>query len=70
MQPVTADPLAALDERERTMVLLAASGSTNREIGAELFIAEKTVRNCLTAAFAKVGVSRRTELRDLLDTSV
>ncbi len=63
---VVADPLAALDERARTIVLLAAAGRSNREIGAELFIAEKTVRNVLTGAFATLGVQRRTQLRALV----
>jgi DNA-binding CsgD family transcriptional regulator len=65
---VTVDPLAALDDRARTIVLLAAAGRTNREIGAELFIAEKTVRNVLTGAYATLGVQRRAQLRGLVGT--
>ncbi|GMA39390.1 hypothetical protein GCM10025883_14350 [Mobilicoccus caccae] len=34
---------------------------TNRQIGAELFLAEKTVKNYITAVLAKLGMERRTQ---------
>ena len=60
------DPLARLDQRERLAVVRAAEGRSNREIAAELYLAEKTVRNLLTGAFAKLGVQRRTQLAGVL----
>jgi DNA-binding NarL/FixJ family response regulator len=58
--------LADLTARERDVVLLAAEGLSNREIGARLHLAEGTVRNYLSTAFAKLGVSRRAELGRLV----
>lgn len=57
-----ADPLAALTARERDVVHLVGEGLRNEEIARRLGISEKTVRNHLTAAFDKVGVSGRLEL--------
>ena len=34
---------------------------TNRQIAAELFLAEKTVKNYVSNVLAKLGMSRRTE---------
>lgn len=34
---------------------------TNRQIGGALFLAEKTVKNYLTAILAKLGMERRTQ---------
>lgn len=62
----SADPLARLDARERHAVQRAAQGRSNREIAAELYLAEKTVRNLLTGAFAKLGVQRRAQLAAML----
>jgi DNA-binding NarL/FixJ family response regulator len=36
------------------------AGRSNSEIGATLFISEKTVRNSLTRIFEKLGVRTRT----------
>jgi len=54
--------LAELTPRERDVVLLAAEGLSNREIGARLYLSEGTVRNYLSTAYAKLGVTRRAEL--------
>ena len=54
--------LGTLTRREREVVLLAAEGLSNRAIGARLHLAEGTVRNYLSTACAKLGVSRRSEL--------
>jgi DNA-binding CsgD family transcriptional regulator len=63
------DALAALTARERAVVLLAAGGLSNREIGARLYLAEGTVRNYLSTAFGKLGVTRRAELGRLVATA-
>ncbi|HET7559588.1 MAG TPA: response regulator transcription factor [Limnochordia bacterium] len=50
-----------LTVQERKIVALIAHGQTNREIGKELFLSEKTVRNYVSAILAKMGVSNRAE---------
>jgi DNA-binding NarL/FixJ family response regulator len=48
------------------VVALAADGLTNRQIGERLYLSDGTVRNYLSTAFAKLGVSRRAELGRLV----
>lgn len=56
------DPrLRSLTPQERRILLHVAQGMTNRQIGAELFLAEKTVKNYITAVLAKLGMERRTQ---------
>jgi DNA-binding CsgD family transcriptional regulator/tetratricopeptide (TPR) repeat protein len=52
------DPLTP---RERSVLALVAEGRTNRQVGAELFISEKTVSVHLSRVMAKLGASSRTE---------
>jgi two-component system, NarL family, response regulator DevR len=56
-----ADPLAALSAQERRILEFIAEGMTNRQIGAEMFLAEKTVKNYVSHLLAKLGMQRRTE---------
>jgi pimeloyl-ACP methyl ester carboxylesterase/DNA-binding CsgD family transcriptional regulator len=57
-----ADPLlATLSARERQILAAVISGQSNAEIGAALFVSEKTVRNTLTRIFGKLGVRTRTQ---------
>ncbi|GAA0609652.1 response regulator transcription factor [Sporichthya brevicatena] len=57
-----ADPrMASLSEREREILGLIADGLTNRQIGERLFLAEKTVKNYVSALLAKLGMERRTQ---------
>jgi DNA-binding NarL/FixJ family response regulator len=51
-----------LSEREREVLQLVARGHSYREIGAELFIAEKTVENHVRNILAKLHLNRRQEL--------
>ncbi len=51
-----------LTPRERDIVTRLASGCSNKEIGDQLFISERTVKHHLTKMFDKVGVSSRLEL--------
>jgi pimeloyl-ACP methyl ester carboxylesterase/DNA-binding CsgD family transcriptional regulator len=54
------DPVfATLSAREREILNLLARGMTNLDIGRELFISEKTVRNHVTKIFEKLGVNSR-----------
>jgi DNA-binding NarL/FixJ family response regulator len=55
-------PFASLTDRERDVVRLVGEGLRNEEIARRLGISEKTVRNHLTGAFDKLGVSGRLEL--------
>lgn len=56
------DPLlATLSARERQILAAVLAGQNNAEIGAALFISDKTVRNSLTRIFAKLGVRTRTQ---------
>ena len=56
------DPrFATLSPQERRILDLLADGLTNRQIGAELYLAEKTVKNYVSSLLHKLGFSRRTE---------
>jgi DNA-binding NarL/FixJ family response regulator len=55
------DPLAGLTEQERRVLELIGEGLTNRQIGEQMFLAEKTVKNYTSALFAKLGMERRTQ---------
>jgi two-component system, NarL family, response regulator DevR len=50
-----------LSKQEYRVLALVVDGKTNREIGAQLGLSEKTVRNYLSNAFQKLGVSRRSQ---------
>ena len=60
-QPTKVDPLAGLTGQERRILELIGEGLTNRQIGERLFLAEKTVKNYISALFAKLGMERRTQ---------
>ena len=55
------DPLAGLTPQERRILELIGEGLTNRQIGERMFLAEKTVKNYVSALFAKLGMERRTQ---------
>ncbi len=55
------DPLAGLTPQERKILELIGDGLTNRQIGERMYLAEKTVKNYVSALFAKLGVERRTQ---------
>jgi DNA-binding NarL/FixJ family response regulator len=62
LSPRPAEALSEpLSEREIEVLRLVARGASNKEIAAELIIAEGTVKNHLTNILAKLGVSDRTE---------
>src|SRR5579859_3934533 len=56
-----ADPLAELTTQERRILELIGEGLTNRQIGEQMYLAEKTVKNYVSALFAKLGMERRTQ---------
>jgi len=59
--PAKRDPLAGLSGQERRILELIGEGMTNRQIGERMFLAEKTVKNYVSALFAKLGMQRRTQ---------
>ena len=54
------DPFG-LTPRERQVIALVANGATNREIGAQLYMAEKTASVHVSRILAKLDVRSRTE---------
>lgn len=50
-----------LSRREVDVLVLIARGKSNKEIGNELYISEKTVKNHLTNIFRKIQVTDRTQ---------
>jgi two-component system response regulator DevR len=60
--PVTVAPeLAELTEQEMKLLEYIAEGLTNKQIGEQMFLAEKTVKNYVSSVLAKLGVERRTQ---------
>jgi DNA-binding NarL/FixJ family response regulator len=53
--------LLDLTPQESKIFDLIGEGMTNRQIAAEMFLAEKTVKNYVSNLLAKLGMSRRTE---------
>lgn len=53
--------MASLTPQERRILDLIAEGRTNRQIGEEMFLAEKTVKNYVSNLLAKLGMERRTQ---------
>jgi DNA-binding CsgD family transcriptional regulator len=58
-----------LSATEQRVAALAASGRTNAEIAAELFISVRTVESNLTRVYRKLGVRSRTELVRSLESA-
>ena len=50
-----------LSDREMDVIGLIAQGKTNKEIAAELIIAEKTARNHVSRILTKLGLTRRSQ---------
>ena len=61
-EPAPADVLAQLSEQERRVLALIGEGLTNRQIGATMCLAEKTVKNYVSNVLAKLGLQRRTQV--------
>jgi DNA-binding NarL/FixJ family response regulator len=55
------DAFKMLTEQEVKILALVARGRTNREIAAELYLSEKTVRNYVSAILGKLGLAHRSQ---------
>lgn len=56
------DEISSLTPMERRVLSKVGEGLSNREIAEDLCIAEKTVKNHVTAVLAKMGLQRRTQV--------
>ena len=59
MRPAAPDEFT---ESERRVAELAASGLTNRDVAARLFMSPKTVEAHLSRVYRKLGIRSRAEL--------
>ncbi len=51
----------SLTEREQKILELVAEGQTNREIGEQLYLSERTVKHHVSDILGKLGLTRRVE---------
>jgi two-component system response regulator DevR len=56
-----ASPEAELTENEQKILHLIAEGKTNREIAAEIYLSDKTVKNYVSNILSKLNMKRRSE---------
>lgn len=59
--PPVDEELSRLTTQEKRILGLIGRGLTNREIAAEMSLAEKTIKNYVTTLLAKLGLSSRTQ---------
>lgn len=62
----TTGPTEQLTEQETNVARMAREGLTNREIGARLFISDRTAEYHLHKVFVKLGISSRAQLKTAL----
>lgn len=55
------DDLAQLTAQEQRILLLVAEGKTNKEIAAEVFLSDKTVKNYVSSILSKLNLQRRAQ---------
>ncbi len=55
------DELAELTAQERKILLLVAEGMTNKEIAADVFLSDKTVKNYVSIILSKLSLQRRAQ---------
>jgi len=55
------DELAELTAQEQKILLLVAEGMTNKQIAAEVFLSDKTVKNYVSSILAKLNLERRAQ---------
>jgi DNA-binding NarL/FixJ family response regulator len=55
------EPVEPLTDREKDVMRLLGQGMSNKEIGAELFITERTARTYVSNILGKLGLASRTQ---------
>jgi two-component system response regulator DevR len=55
------DELSVLTPQEQKILLLVAEGKTNKEIAAEVFLSDKTVKNYVSSILSKLNLERRAQ---------
>ncbi len=55
------DELSALTSQERKILTLVAEGQTNKQIAAQVFLSDKTVKNYVSSILAKLNLERRAQ---------
>lgn len=55
------DEFAQLTAQEQKILLLVAEGKTNKEIAAEVFLSDKTVKNYVSSILSKLNLQRRAQ---------
>jgi DNA-binding NarL/FixJ family response regulator len=55
------DELSALTAQERKILALVAEGKTNKEIAAEVYLSDKTVKNYVSSILSKLNLERRAQ---------
>jgi DNA-binding CsgD family transcriptional regulator/tetratricopeptide (TPR) repeat protein len=61
----TVRPTDALTAQELHIARLVATGATNREVGAQLFLSPRTIEAHLRSIFHKLNITSRRQIRDL-----
>ncbi|MEJ1197883.1 AAA family ATPase [Streptomyces sp. CCNWLW230] len=64
---VARSAITELSPQQQQITRLAARGLTNREIGERLFLSPRTVGSHLYRVFPKLGITARSQLRDVVD---
>jgi two-component system, NarL family, response regulator DevR len=55
------DELSGLTPQEQKILLLVAEGKTNKEIAADVFLSDKTVKNYVSSILSKLNLERRAQ---------
>ena len=55
------DELSQLTIQERRILALVAEGKTNKQIAAEVFLSDKTVKNYVSSILSKLNLERRAQ---------
>jgi DNA-binding NarL/FixJ family response regulator len=55
------DELSQLTSQEQKILALVAEGKTNKEIAAEVFLSDKTVKNYVSSILSKLNLERRAQ---------
>ena len=55
------DEMSLLTSQEQKILMLVAEGKTNKEIAAEVFLSDKTVKNYVSSILSKLNLERRAQ---------